>query len=218
MSNEVKKEEETASSVPAWAREFHGHTCPFMPIGYRMGTIAMRELGVEREKDHNMFAISEMGEGHPNTCMNDGIQAATGCTFGKLLMERLNYGKFGFVLYKKDKGAVRVSVKPDFVDIIGKHEFSALRKSGREASEIPTDVAESVIQIVLKAKVSDMFKIERLADFTFERPSARFSKCKCSKCEEYVFERYLRIVDGKPLCIPCSEYAESRVTFAKRLT
>ena len=82
----------------------------------------MKELGIEREKDHGMFALSEMGEGHPNTCMNDGIQAATGCTFGKLLMERLNYGKFAFVLYKKGKEAVRVSIKPDFVDIIGKQE------------------------------------------------------------------------------------------------
>lgn len=65
-----------------------------------MGLVAMRELGVEREKDHRTFALTEMGAGHPNTCMNDGIQASTGCTYGKLLMERLNYGKFAFVLYK----------------------------------------------------------------------------------------------------------------------
>ena len=216
MSNEAKSEERIAVVDPARAREFHGHICPFMPIGYRMGLVALRELGVEREKDHGMFALSEMGEGHPNTCMNDGIQVATGCTFGKLLMERLNYGKFAFILCRKGKGAVRVSVKPDFIDTIGKHEFSSLRKSGREATEIPTDIAESVVQIVLSAGDSDMFKVERLTDFTFERPVARFSKGKCSKCGEYVFERYLRIVDGKPLCIPCSEYTESRVNLPKR--
>lgn len=212
MTNEVNQSKVV---VPEWARVFHGHVCPFLPLGYRMGVLAMKELGVEREKDHGMYALTEMGEGHPNTCMNDGIQAATGCTFGKLLMERLNYGKFAFTLYKKGKAAVRVSVKPDFIDLIGKHEFSALRKNGTEPSEIPSEVSESVVQIVLNARDSDMFKIETLADFTFERPPARFNKGKCSKCGEYVFERYLRVVNGKLLCIPCSEYAESRLNFPK---
>jgi len=27
-----------------------------------------------------------------------------------------------------------------------------------------------------------------------------------SKCGEYVFERYVRYQDGKPVCIPCSAY------------
>ena len=35
---------------PDWAFEFHGHRCPFMPIGYRMGRLALERLGVEREK------------------------------------------------------------------------------------------------------------------------------------------------------------------------
>lgn len=171
-----------------------------------MGNVAMKVLGVDREKDHNMYALSEMGIGHPNTCMNDGIQAATGCTYGKLLMERLNYGKFAFVLYKPGKGAVRVSVKPDFVDVLSKHEFSSLRKNGMEPSQIPSPVAEDIVKVVTSASYNEIFKIERLPDFKFERPVARFNKAKCSKCGEYVFERYLRNVEGKPLCIPCSGY------------
>ncbi len=65
--------------VPQWAYEFHGHRCPFMPIGFRMGQLAMRTLGVEREPDHGLFAFPEIGVGHPQTCIVDGIQAATGC-------------------------------------------------------------------------------------------------------------------------------------------
>jgi formylmethanofuran dehydrogenase subunit E len=75
--------------IPEFAWEFHGHRCPFMPIGYRMGKIAMEKLGVSKVKDHGAFALSEMGVGHPQTCMMDGIQAVTGCTYGKLMMERL---------------------------------------------------------------------------------------------------------------------------------
>ena len=39
--------------IPDWAYEFHGHKCPFMPIGFRMGTLALQKLGVERCKDTN---------------------------------------------------------------------------------------------------------------------------------------------------------------------
>ena len=174
----------TASNafVPDWTWEFHGHPCPFMPMGYRMGLVAMRELGVEREKDHRTFALTEMGEGHPNTCMNVGIQASTGCTYGKLLMERLNYGKFAFVLYKPGKGAVRVSVKPEFVDVVSKSEFAKLRKDGVEPSEIQPEVADAVVQVVLRASDSEMFNAERVPDFKFETPAAKFDRARCSKC------------------------------------
>lgn len=175
-----------------------------------MGLAAMKELGVGRERDHGTFALSEMGEGHPNTCMNDGIQAATGCTYGKLLMDRLNYGKLAFVLYRPGVGAVRVSVKPELVDAISAREFSRLRKAGTEPSEIPPQVADVVVGLVMDAAERDLFTVERLPDFEYERPQARFSKAKCSKCGEYVFERYVRMVDGKPFCIPCSGYTESR--------
>lgn len=34
--------------LPNWTFEFHGHRCPFMPIGYRMGALALQKLGVAR--------------------------------------------------------------------------------------------------------------------------------------------------------------------------
>ena len=194
--------------LPEWTWEFHGHSCPFMPIGFRMGKLAMGELGVEKVKDHGAFALSEMGIGHPQTCMMDGIQSATGCTSGKLLMERLNYGKLAMILYKPKEGAVRVSVKPTFSDELGKQEFFAYRRKGVEPSEIPSEVVENAIRVVMQASDRDIFNVEKLSAFRFERPPARFGKAKCSKCGDYVFERYLRYVDGKPFCIPCSEYRE----------
>ena len=43
---------------PDWAFEFHGHECPFMPIGYRMGKLAMEYLGLqEREADHGFYRL-----------------------------------------------------------------------------------------------------------------------------------------------------------------
>ena len=73
---------------PDWAFEFHGHRCPFMPLGFRMGRLALERLGIEREKDHTLHVFAELGEGHPQTCLMDGIQIATGATFGKTLIEK----------------------------------------------------------------------------------------------------------------------------------
>jgi len=77
-------------TIPEWAYEFHGHKCPFMPIGYRMGTFALQHLGVGKARNHELFVFSEMGVGHPQGCMQDGIQAATAATFGKGQMHKLS--------------------------------------------------------------------------------------------------------------------------------
>jgi formylmethanofuran dehydrogenase subunit E len=200
----------TDITLPDWAWEFHGHRCPLLPIGFRMGKLAMSELGIEKVKDHGAFALSEMGVGHPQTCMIDGIQSATGCTYGKLMIERLNYGKLAMILCKPSKGAVRVSVKPEFSDELGKQEFFAYRKKGIEPSEIPSEVVERAISTVMQASDQNIFRVEKLGEFEFDKVTCtpRFGKAKCSKCGEYAFERYLRYVDGKPFCIPCSGYKQ----------
>jgi len=191
---------------PEWAFEFHGHQCPFMPIGYRMGRLALEKLGVEREKDHGFFVIAELGEGHPQTCMMDGIQAATGATFGKLLIAKTFYGKLAATFYHPQKGAVRFSLKPDAVDAMGKFEFIAIRKKGIEPSQIPAPVSEEIIRWVYEQTDDALFTVELKPDFQFKPPKGSFNKTKCGTCGEYVFDRYLRMKDGKPVCIPCSGY------------
>lgn len=193
---------------PDWVFEFHGHRCPFMPIGYRMGKLAMEYLKAEYEKDHGFFVFPEIGEGHPQACMVDGMQAATGATYGKVLIAKTFYGKLAATFFHPQKGAVRYSLRPEFVDAFGKFEFFAYRKKGVEPSQIPHPVAEEVINWVYEQQDDFMFKIEPKPDFKFSPVKGSFNKDKCSICGEYVFERYLRMKDGKPICIPCSGYKE----------
>jgi formylmethanofuran dehydrogenase subunit E len=194
------------TNLPSWTYEFHGHRCPFMPIGYRMGQLALRTLGVEREPDHGLFAFPEIGVGHPMTCMTDGIQAATGCTYGKLLMEKSGHGKLAFTLYKPGKGGVRVAMKPEFMDALPKFEFFTYRKAGKEPSEIPAAVTDEVVNWMFAQPDDALFIVERKPDFTFQPVKGSFNKVKCTKCGEYVFERYVREKDEKPHCIPCAGY------------
>ncbi len=162
--------------IPDWVWEFHGHVCPFMPIGYRMGVIAMRDLQTEHIGDHGGVGFSEMGVGHPQTCMMDGFMAVTGCTYGKLMMERLNYGKVACILFVPGKGAVRVYLKSGFQDELGKQEFFVYRKKGVEPSQVPADVVGKVVDMVMTAPDAEMFKVERLPGFMFSRPKDRLRR------------------------------------------
>jgi formylmethanofuran dehydrogenase subunit E len=192
--------------LPEWAFEFHGHRCPLFPIGYMMAKSAMAYLEVEHEKDHNFFVFPECGIGHPQICMIDGLQVATGATYGKSLMEKTYYGKLAATFYHPQKGAVRYALKPEFIDAMGKFEFFAYRKKGVEPSEVPQNASDEVINWVYEQTDEFMFKIEPKPDFKFTPVKGSFNKSKCAVCGEYVFERYARTKDGQVVCIPCSGY------------
>ncbi len=192
--------------LPDWTFEFHGHRCPFMPIGYRMGELAKEKLGVGKSLNHDMHVFSEMGIGHPQGCMQDGIMASTAATFGKGLIEKLYYGKVAATFWHPQKGAVRIYLKNVFADSLSPHEFFKYRKKGVQPSEIPEEVRTDIIDKVLNATNEELFKVTMLPDFDYKPVKGSFAKSKCEVCGEYVFERYLRIKDGKKVCIPCSGY------------
>lgn len=195
--------------LPEWTFEFHGHRCPFMPIGYRMGALALQKLGVVRSQDHEMRVFSEMGIAHPQTCMMDGLQAATGATFAKGMLEKLYYGKVAAIFWYPKKGAVRIALTSGFADKMAAYEFFKYRKQGIEPSQIPAAVSDEVIALVLNATDEELFEVKLLPDFQYTPVSGSFNKAKCEVCGEYVFERYLRRKDGKLVCIPCSGHEPS---------
>ena len=199
--------------IPEWTFEFHGHRCPFMPIGYRMGTSALKKLDVSKSLNHEMHVFSEMGIGHPQGCMQDGIMSATGATFGKGMIEKLNYGKIAAIFWYPGKNdAVRISLKNKFQDKLALHEFFKFRKQGVEPTDIPEKIRKDIIDIVLNASHDELFTITVLQDFNYIPIKGSFNKAKCDVCGEYVFERYLRIKDGNKVCISCSERtAEEKV-------
>ncbi len=213
--------------IPEWVFEFHGHKCPFMLIGYRMGLVALDAVGIEKVKDHGAFAFSEMGEGHHNTCLEDGIQASTGCTTGKRLFQSLYYGKaarsetasrtsanwFQSLYYGKaamifhapEKGTVRVALKSDVFDELGKTEFLSYRKKGYTPSDIPEEVKQQVVDYVLGLSDSELFHVIKLKDLSVPMPKKTFAKYKCEECGEYTFEPHIKILSGRKVCIPCAE-------------
>jgi len=201
--------------IPEWAYEFHGHKCPFMPIGYRMGSLALEKLSAERSKNHEMHVFTEMGIGHPQGCMQDGIMSATGATFGKGMIEKLYYGKVAAIFWYPGKGAVRFALKNEFIDKLGPHEFFQYRRKGVEPSDIPEDVKQDIINMVLEASEDELFTVKMLPDFQYQPVSGSFNKDKCEVCGEYVFERYLHRADGINICTECSGYGKDEMSIPK---
>lgn len=115
------------------------------------------------------------------------------------------------MFYHPKKGAIRFALKPEFVDSLGKFEFFAYRKRGIEPSEIPTAVSDEIINWIADQPNETLFAVASKPEFRFTPVKGSFNKTLCSVCGEYVFDRYVRMKDGKPVCIPCSGYVVSDV-------
>jgi len=186
---------------------FHGHKCPAMPLGMRAGLAALKKLGVNRASNKELYCYCETGPAHAAACFVDGVQTATGCTFGKGNIEKLNYGKNALTLVDiKNKKAVRVALNPDFMAKALSSEFVNQRKNGVEPKDIKPEIVDPLVEKITTLADEDMLKIEQVKDFDFKPKKGTFEWEKCTKCGEVVFSNGLKVADGKHYCIPCYEY------------
>jgi formylmethanofuran dehydrogenase subunit E len=161
--------------------DFHGHSCPGLAIGYRMSRSALALLSGARAADEEIVAIVEN-----NACGVDALQCLSGCTFGKGNLLFRDYGKQVYTLYsRQSKKGVRVAFNP---------------------RGIPENIRdrEQFINWLLTAPEEE---IVSLREVEIDEPElARItSSVECESCKESVMETRTRIIDGRQLCIPCSE-------------
>jgi len=188
-------------------QKFHGHKCPAMPLGLRAALAAMDKLGVERATDKQLMALIELDDDHCATCFGDGIQVASGCTFGKGNIKKLHYGKWGVTLIdKKSKRAVRVVAKAETMKKNKESEFMQLRASGVPASQIAYEVVKPLIEMVSSAPQDALFNVSEVFEHDWQDVPNSFESTVCESCGESVVTRNARVKDGKVVCIPCSGY------------
>lgn len=187
----------------------HGHKCPAMPMGLRAGLAALEALGVQRATDGQLTALVEIDRDHCATCYADGVQMATGCTFGKGNIQKLGYGKFVLTLIdNKTRRGVRVVTRPETIQRSKESEFIEHRKQGVPASKIDPSLSAPLIDAILSAPADELFVIEPAREYNL--PPARphdFNTVTCAECGEVTVERYARVKDGKIVCIPCADKA-----------
>ena len=184
----------------------HGHKCPAMPLGLRVGAAALEKLGVERSADGQLMALVEIGEDHCATCFADGVQMMTGCTFGKGNIRRLGYGKWGVTLIDKASGrAVRVAPRAEAMEANKKTEFFAkYRERGVPASKVPADVVDPLVARVMGAPVDQILSISEVFEHPWQDKPNSFASLRCDSCGEMMVEPYARVRGEQHVCIPCS--------------
>jgi formylmethanofuran dehydrogenase subunit E len=197
-----------------WERYFtaaflmHGHLCGGMPLGFRAGVAALKALGREREADMGQIALVETGLGHAAGCFADGVQLSTGCTFGKGLIRRTDYGKWAAtVVDKATRRAARVSVRPEVMEASFQSPFIQLRRAGTPPSQVPLEVSRPLVENLLAQSDEALFSIARLEQYPVPAsPPSTFETVRCSVCDELVAENKIRFKHGQPVCAPCSGY------------
>jgi len=190
-------------------QKFHGHKCPAMPSGLRVGAAAMNKLGVGRATDGQLIAIVEIGDDHCATCFADGVQMITGCTFGKGNIKKVHYGKWGVTLIEKATGrAVRVSPTADAMLGNKKTEFfTEYRMKGIPASKVPDNIVDPLVEKVMNAPDDFFLKIGEIFHYDLPEHIDSFAGFVCDICGEMVVEGYGRPLGDKKVCQPCYEKA-----------
>jgi formylmethanofuran dehydrogenase subunit E len=190
----------------------HGHKCPAMPMGLRVGAAAMNALGVERATDGQLVALVELGENHCATCFGDGVQMITGCTFGKGNIQKLHYGKWGLTLIDRKTGrAVRVAPKAEAM-LANRQStfFSEYREKGVPASQVPAEVVEPLVAKVMGAPDGQLLTVGEVFHYDLKEAPHSFDGFVCEVCGEMTVEPYGRLLGDKRVCIPCREAAKGR--------
>lgn len=191
------------------AGELHSHFCPYVALGVRVGTIALKALGIEQNLGmEEVIAIVET-----NNCFSDGIQVVTGCTFANNALIYHDLGKTAVTMARRDGSAVRVAVRADYADSFDSRypEAAALfRKIVRERQEPTPEEQERLMRLwtetshrQLEVPEEELFTVQHVQ---IEVPAYApiFASVRCAVCGENVMETRARVKDGQPVCIACA--------------
>lgn len=193
------------------AREFHGHLCPYLVLGLRASIIAMKKLEISKTDIEETISEEKLAIVEVNNCFADGVQVATGCTFGNNSMIYIDTGKNAVTLVKRGswKG-VRVYIDAEKLreryfpeEAVKLFEIVIIRREGNSKDinrihKLWTELAYKMLEIP-----EDEFKVERVKVRPLEKAPI-FKSVRCSRCGELVMETRAIYVNGEPLCPVCA--------------
>jgi len=179
-----------------------------MPMGFAAGMEALKVLGVPRERNMDTVCVVFVGNGHAAGCFVDGLQFATGCTFGKGILKKEPKGKWSFqLIHKKTGKAVRGSLKARILAQAFAAPFiTEYRIKGVNPTDIPAEVAKPGFKRPFSLDPSDLVEIEGPFDVVIPKPKPCFVTVSCTRCDATIAENYAFLEDGQPVCMDCTSY------------
>jgi len=193
------------------AKIFHGHICPFLALGIRASKIAMEEMGINRISSKESIGEDILAIVECNNCFSDGVQIATGCTFGNNSLVYHDLGKNALTILKRgDWNGTRVYI--DYEKIRERYfsqeslylfEKVIVRRNGceedrRRLSKIWEGIGYRMLEVP-----KEEFKIERVRVSAIEQAPI-FKSVRCTSCGELAMETRVTYIDKKPFCLKCA--------------
>lgn len=183
------------------AAEFHGHVCPGLALGYRVGTAALEWLESNRSKDEEIVAVVEN-----DSCAVDAIQVLTGCTFGKGNLIYNDTGKRVYSFYNRDRNrGVRIVEDYVIAETPGERElFAKSRAGGMTADEMRRfeEFKEKKINSILNDPAESFISVEEISGPPPEK--ARIHETlRCDACGEKVMAPKAVRTGNRVLCRDC---------------
>ena len=155
---------------------FHGHSCGGLTIGYKASLYAMELLDLEFSDDEQVVCISEN-----DACGVDAIQVMLGCSIGKGNLLFHVRGKQAFSFYNRRTGkSVRLVLKPKPWAMSKEESFAYYQ--GTDHKDL-FEVKEATIALPEEARIFDSYT--------------------CACCGEVTAANWIRLEDGKTLCLDC---------------
>ena len=157
---------------------FHGHECGGLTIGYKASLYAIELLGLEFSDDEQVVCIAEN-----DACGVDAIQVMLGCSIGKGNLLFHMRGKSAYSFYNRTNGkSVRLVLKPRPEGMTKEESFAYYQGCRPEDMFL---VKETKISLPEKARLFDSYV------------------CQC--CGEVTGANWIRLAEGKKLCLDCYE-------------
>ncbi len=184
-------------------RDFHGHVCPGLAIGYVVANKALDWLAEKRCPDEELVAIVEN-----DACCVDAVQVLTGCTFGKGNLIYKDYGKMAFTFFDRRSGrGVRLSMR-DEARPNNERQVALFRKkreqglTEEETSEWEAMYRQRMTEI-LCASPDDVFACQPVS--TDMPDQARIVPSRpCNRCGEPTMVNKMETVDDQAVCRACA--------------
>lgn len=157
--------------------DFHGHVCGGLTIGYKAALRAMELLHLGFSPDEDVVCITEN-----DACGVDAIQVMLGCSVGKGNLLFHITGKNAYSFYNRaTKDSIRLVLKPLPSGMTREESFAYLTDASPEAM---FDAKPAVIPLPERARIFDSYA--------------------CEACGETAGANWIRIQEGKKLCLDCA--------------
>ncbi len=198
-------------SLLVHAASLHGHYCPGLAFGVKAAHAALRRLGFENTGMEELVTVVEC-----NNCFADGVQMATGCSFGNNALIYKDLGKTAAtVLSRRSQSAVRVCLRPH------RWEGDRATELEREANRLFTKVVKQrdpdpeaqrrlgevfrrLSFATLEKEEDELFDI-REAPAHFPEYAPIYDSAICAVCGEEFMETRGLVRNGRVVCHTCAQ-------------